>query len=162
MRKRTAILVLTLLLALPSGCAQPSQPAVPDEATRGAQSPAEEDLYGEIRELDYESWATAPGHQSRQKARGPHGDEVQVRLSPEAEDALADGVDVWPVGAVIVKDVYRDGALEQIAAMKKTNEGWYWGEWDSRGEPIAEGLRIDLCEGCHRRGTDGTLAVSLE
>jgi len=162
MRRLTALVVIALLISLVAGCMQAPERSETDETTSSAKPPAAVDLYAEISESDYESWTTAPGYQSRQKAQGPHGDEVQIRLSPSAEEALAEGAVEWPVGAMIVKDVFRDGDLEQIAAMKKTDEGWYWGEWDSQGEPIAEGLAIDACEGCHGRGTDGTLAVRLE
>lgn len=161
-RRLTTLVALTLLLALAANCGQAPENSVPEEATGGVQPQTTEDLYGEIRESGYESWAVAPGYETRQAARGPHGDEVQISLSPTAEEALAAAADGWPVGAVIVKDVFRDGNLEQIAAMKKTGEGWYWGEYDPQGEPIAEGLAINECESCHGQAPDGTLAVSLQ
>lgn len=162
MRKTSMMIVLVLLMAVVAGCRQAPERSTPEDATSGGQPPAEADLYGEIRESSYESWAAAPGYETNQAAKGPHGDEVQIRLSPAAEEALGAGAAEWPVGAVIVKDVYRDGNLEQIAAMKKTDDGWYWGEYDSQGETIVEGLAIDVCEGCHGKGTDGTLGVSLQ
>lgn len=119
-------------------------------------------LYDQIIEGDYGSWEPAPGYKERQKARGPHGDQVQIFLDPIAEAALAAGESSWPVDAVIVKDIWRDGRLVQIAAMRKTADGWYWGEWDPEGEPSVEGLKAEPCNSCHARGSDGTLAVELE
>ena len=119
------------------------------------------DLYGEITAAAYTEWAPAPGYSTRQAAKG-HGDEVQILLDPTAEKSLAEGAAEWPVGALIAKDIYRAGELIQIAAMKKTDKGWYWGEWNAQGEPIVEGLAVEPCEGCHADGTDGTLGVTLE
>ncbi len=98
----------------------------------------------------YTGWTPAPGNESRVAAKGPHGDEVQILLDPTAEQGLASGGDRWPLGSIIAKDIFQDGKLVQIAAMKKTAKGWYWGEWDAQGKPVVEGLAAEPCEGCHK------------
>lgn len=161
-------LALTLATAL-VGCAG-QEPAPPQsettpptsETTRGATPPAvAEGFFEQITAADYQSWSPAPGYEERQPAKGPHGDETRIFLDPASEKALADGAGEWPQGAVIVKDVYKDDVLIQVAAMRKDDGGWYWGEWEPDGTEIVEGLKAEPCESCHSKGTDGTLAVKL-
>lgn len=169
---RTLLVGLALALALASaGCDReattPEDGGSPNESapTTDGGSPKEGDgggLYQEITQDDYASWQTAPGYATPQPAQGPHGDETRIFLGPSAEAALSEGKPEWPVGAVIVKQVYVGGEIVQLAAMKKTDEGWYWGEWDTDGEAVVEGLEVQPCQGCHERGTDGTLAVTLK
>lgn len=133
-----------------------------DQPDDPAESAEPTNLFDELKAADYQKWTPAPGNESKVAARGPHGDEVQIRLDPIAEQALAAGGDEWPLDSVIAKDIFRNGELIQIAAMKKTTDGWYWGEWDAQGEPIAEGIAVEPCESCHADGTDGTLGVILK
>lgn len=163
---------LACVIAL-AGCgsAQSGDPAQGDDfSEQGTESgqPGEgvgvtepSGLLDEIQAADYTMWTPAPGNESRMPARGPHGDEVQILIDPTAEEGLASGGAQWPLGSIIAKDIFRDGELIQIAAMKKTADGWYWGEWDSVGNPIVEGIAVEPCEGCHSDGTDGTLGVVL-
>ncbi|MHB9003645.1 MAG: hypothetical protein ACYC6C_06215 [Coriobacteriia bacterium] len=154
------------------GCSADSPEPVERPETRApsaeestAADPAESgesvDLLAEITDAEYAVWAPAPGYESLRPAVGPHGDEVQIFLDPNAEDALEKGANVWPIDAIIVKDVYRDGELVEIAAMKKIPQGWYWGEWTADGDRVIEGLAAEPCQGCHSSGTDSTLAVDL-
>lgn len=148
----------------PSESAQDPLGAAPQaetsQTTDGAAKPAS--LFDELKSADYTKWEPAPGNESKVAAKGPHGDEVQILLDPTAEEGLASGGDRWPLNSIIAKDIFRNGQLIQIAAMKKTADGWYWGEWDAQGKPIAEGIAVEPCEGCHADGTDGTLGVSLK
>jgi hypothetical protein len=146
-----------------SGCGGNAQPpAEPTPPASSQQPAAPTSLFDEITAASYTQWTPAPGFESRQPAKGPHGDEVQVFLDPSAEKALAAGGTEWPVGAIIVKDIYTGGALTQTAAMKKTDKGWYWGEWGPQGPVVGEGLAVEPCESCHAKGTDGTLSVELK
>jgi predicted small lipoprotein YifL len=140
-------------------------PATQTETTRPsdpADAPEPVNLLDELKAANYTKWTPAPGNESRVAAKGPHGDEVQILLDPTAEEGLASGGDRWPLESIIAKDIFRNGELIQIAAMKKTADGWYWGEWDAQGKPIAEGIAVEPCEGCHASGTDGTLGVVLK
>ena len=152
--------------ASPDEPAQSTEPPAPQTETNQPSDSADAqesvNLLDELKAAEYTKWAPAPGNESRVAAKGPHGDEVQILLDPTAEQGLALGGDEWPVGSIIAKDIYRGGKLIQIAAMKKTADGWYWGEWDAQGSPIAEGLAVEPCEGCHAGGTDGTLGVVLK
>jgi len=172
---RLAVLAGALLCVIAlAGCgaasedqaAQPPAATAPQvETTQPSQSPVEQEpgnLLDEITAANYQQWTPAPGYESRMAAKGPHGDEVQILLDPTAEAGLASGGDQWPPDSVIAKDIYRSGELVQVAAMKKTADGWYWGEWDAQGKPITEGLAVEPCEGCHAEGTDGTLGVALQ
>ena len=164
---------LACVIAL-AGCGattpdQPAQTPVPPAPQPEATQPTEtvvatvpDDLLAELKAADYTKWTPAPGNESPVAAKGPHGDKVQILLDPTAEKGLASGGGQWPQGSIIAKDIFRGGDLIQIAAMKKTAEGWYWGEWDAKGKPIAEGIAVEPCEGCHSNGTDGTLGVVLK
>jgi len=167
----TAMLACAIALA---GCGaappavpvQGADPGVPragaTQPSDSAETPESVNLLEELKAADYTKWAPAPGNETRVAAKGPHGDEVQILLDPTAEQGMASGADRWPLGSIIAKDIYRGGELIQIAAMKKTADGWYWGEWDAQGTPIAEGIAVEPCEGCHADGTDGTLGVALK
>ncbi len=163
-----AVSVAACALAV-AGCTASAPPApapaptpTPNPATSPPAQAEPAALFDEIKAAGYTSWKPAPGYETLQPAKGPHGEEVQVFLDPAAEKGLADGGAQWPMDAVIVKDIYQGGELIQIAAMKKTADGWYWGEWTAQGEPVAEGLAIEPCQSCHASGTDGTLSVQLK
>jgi hypothetical protein len=172
---RLSITIATLAcIVVLAGCSD----AAPDESEESADPPAPQaettqpadspdvpestNLLDELQAADYTEWTPAPGNESPVPAAGPHGDEVQILLDPIADEGLAAGGDQWPLDSIIAKDIFRQGELIQIAAMKKTADGWYWGEWDAQGRPIAEGIAVEPCEGCHADGTDGTLGVVLE
>lgn len=140
----------------------PAEQTEPSEPSDSADVPETVNLLEEIQAADYTGWTPAPGNESLVPAQGPHGDEVQILLDPIAEEGLAGGGDQWPLDSIIAKDIFRNGELIQIAAMKKTSDGWYWGEWNAQGDPIAEGVAVEPCESCHADGTDGTLGVVLE
>ena len=168
----TSAMLASVIALAGCGAAPPDEP-VPSadpptsqtETTQpsdSAEAPEPVNLLDELKAADYTKWTPAPGNESRVAAKGPHGDEVQILLDPTAEKGLAGGGDRWPLDSIIAKDIFRNGELIQIAAMKKTAEGWYWGEWDAQGKPIAEGVAAEPCEGCHAGGTDGTLGVVLK
>ncbi len=155
----TAAACVIVVAGCGGGAQQPAEqtpPASPPQQTAPAS------LFDEITAANYTQWTPAPGYESRQPAEGPHGDEVQIFLDPSAEKEIAAGSESWPVGAIIVKDIYTAGTLSQTAAMKKTDKGWYWGEWGPQGPVVDEGLAVEPCEGCHAEGTDGTLGVKLK
>jgi len=163
---RTALGAFAVLLALGiTGCGNGGDGGGEPTSPYGSTSSDAETagFFDEITNARYNTWATAPGYEASQPAKGPHGDEVRIFLSPSAERALSGGASQWPEGAVVVKDVYKNGAFYQVAAGKKTADGWYWGEWDAMGTVIAEGLKAEPCEGCHADGgSDGTLGVKLQ
>jgi len=111
----------------------------------------------------YQGWATAPGFEAKQPAKGPHGKEVQVFVNPPVVETLRGPSALeWPVGSVIVKDAYdASGNPESIEYMQKSDEGWYFAAFRVDGEIIAEGVEIEPCQACHVKGSDSLMSVRL-
>ncbi|MDZ4169905.1 MAG: hypothetical protein U1E26_09675 [Coriobacteriia bacterium] len=170
-----ASVFIALLLALSvGGCAPEQEPAAPLPVAPAEAEPPETgqslpaDLYSRIE--SYESWKPAPDFAEPAPAKGPHGEQVRIFLDPAAEDGYfkaaassASGGHTWPERSIIVKEILAGGEVIQLAAMEKTADGWYWGEWSAEGDPVVEeGVGTEPCEGCHSQGgTDGTLGVLL-
>jgi hypothetical protein len=58
-------------------------------------------------------------------------------------------IDRWTIGSLLVKDGYTDdGELELVALMHKRDDGWFWAEYDSEGDPDYSG-HPDVCIDCH-------------
>ncbi len=135
-------LTLALALALP-GCGD-------DQDPEGAS-----DLWTRIHDQGYQSWARAPGYESRRPTDAPHGDEVEIFVNPVVADALSAGAPLasWPVGSIIAKDGFEGGEISIVAAMEKLEGGWFWAEWDADGESSYSG-NPDICTGCHESGAD--------
>lgn len=168
MRRLTLTAAVVVLALSISACAGPAQrvpqppaPSEPTSPTTTETPSGKQSLFDSVNAADYQSWSTAPGYEKAQPARGPHGDETKIYLSPEAEQALKTEATDWPFGTIIVKDVLVGGELDQIAVMRKDEGGWFWGEYRTDGSVIFEGLNQQPCEGCHAAGSDGTLAVKL-
>lgn len=118
-------------------------------------------LFDRILADRYSTWRVAPGYQTPQPSEGPHGELVQIFLNDTAADARRDGASQWPDGSIIVKDIYVDHSIAEVAAMEKRGDTWYWGEWTADGEVVAEGGGIEPCQSCHAEGTDYTIGVSI-
>jgi hypothetical protein len=59
----------------------------------------------------------------------------------------------YPVGAVSVKEIYRNGAIDGYAVARKLPSGtggasWYWYELLGTSV-VADGVGVSLCAGCH-------------
>jgi hypothetical protein len=114
------------------------------------------ELFDRIQAEDYQSWMRAPGYET-QKFSGTHGDAVNIFINPTLDDVLSSGepINAWPLGSLIVKDGYGDGELEEIAAMEKRDDGWFWVEWtDISGEDAKYSGKPDVCTDCHSAGDD--------
>lgn len=81
----------------------------------------------------------------------PHGDN-RICQNALVTNALA-GSGEFPVGATLVKEVYRDGKLDVIAvetriAMGDPKTSWLY--YEARDdEELFSGVGIDVCTGCH-------------
>lgn len=145
-----------------AGCAEGGQETAQSPQT--VPNAASEDsgpLFDRIQADSYPNWRVAPGYQTPQPAQGPHGEQVQIFLNEPAATAREEASASWPDGSIIVKDVYVDHTIDQVAAMEKRDGVWHWGEWTPEGEPIVEGTEVEPCHGCHESGTDGTLGVRI-
>jgi hypothetical protein len=117
-------------------------------------------LLTRIRAEDYRTWDRAPGYETRRPANSPHAEQVDIYVNPTVAGALiAEPLEAWPVGSLIVKDGFDGNDLELIAVMEKRGDGWFWAEYfdgDSKysGKP-------EVCLDCHERGDDYVLAFDL-
>lgn len=119
-------------------------------------------LLAEVRSDDYQSWARAPGYETRRDSNAPHSDAVEIYVNPIVELALeeASGLTEWPIGSVIVKDGYAGSERELVAIMEKRQDGWYWAEYDDDGDPDYSG-KPEICIDCHDSGSDSVRAFRL-
>jgi hypothetical protein len=141
---RLGRVLFTLPLALAAaGCGD-------DQDPDGAQ-----ELWTRIHDQGYQSWARAPGYESRRPTSAPHGDEVDIYINPTVQGILDAGEPItsWPVGSLIAKDGFEGGELSIVAAMEKRDGGWFWAEWDAEGDASYSG-NPDTCTGCHSSGAD--------
>lgn len=111
----------------------------------------------------YRSWQTAPGHETPQRATGPHGEKDQVFVSEIVMRTLeGPPVAVWPVDSIIVKDVYDgSGTVIILEYMQRTDEGWYYASFDTNGRVQTEGVKVGGCQNCHSRGSDSVFTFRL-
>lgn len=141
------------------------QGRVPSQQESPATEPSPASFYDDLRDAGYGDWGFSPGYSERQPSRGPHGEEVRIRVNDVAAEALESGAAQWPDGSIIAKEIYTGGEMTQLAAMEKRDGTWYWGEWEANGQPVVEeGSEIQPCQGCHtgtQGNSDGTLAVQL-
>lgn len=113
-------------------------------------------LWGRLQSSSYRASYHRPrGYETRQPSNTAHGDQVEIFVNTVARDTLlrVPAPTAMPPGAIIVKDVYKNGELKLVAAMEKRFDGWFWAEWDEKGSAIYSG-RPGLCIDCHRRGED--------
>lgn len=153
-RPSTALLALLVLpTCLLTACGDDQEPA----AARA--------LKRRIYELDYRSWRRAPGYETRQDARAPHSDYVDIYVNDVVTAALDAGepLDAWPVGSLIVKDGFErfnDSRPEIIAVMEKRDDGWFWAEYFDDDDAKYSG-QPDICLDCHDSGNDYVRAFAL-
>lgn len=143
-----AIVTMTLLAA--SGCGDNQHP----EAAIA--------LYEQIQQEDYQSFARAPGYETRKPSDAPHSDNVDIFINSAVAEALAadETLTSWPEGSLIVKDGYTDGGeLELVAVMDKRSDGWFYAEYFD-GDAKFSG-KPDVCTDCHASGADFVLAFGF-
>lgn len=143
-----ALLTFTLLLA--TGCGDNQQP----EAAIA--------LYERIQQEGYQSFARAPGYETRKPSDAPHSDRVDIFINPVVADALSadEPLTNWPEGSLIVKDGYTDdGERELVAVMDKRSDGWFYAEYFD-GDAKFSG-KPDVCTDCHKSGADFVLAFGF-
>jgi hypothetical protein len=131
---------------------------------RDDQDPnAARELWDRIHQTDYRALPRAPGYETRQPTQAPHGKQVEIWMNKAVADVLAEKKPLaeWPVGSLIIKDGYgNDGDLDIVAVMEKRADGWFWAEYDGKGDSLYSG-KPETCTDCHARGSDFVRAFSL-
>jgi choline dehydrogenase-like flavoprotein len=123
-----------------------------------AEEAQAKDLYSRLKEDDFHAWDRAPGWETAKKTVRPHGSTAEIFLNPTLAAALAEqGLDAWPFGAIAVKE--SDGG-KILAAMEKTEDGWFYAEYDRSGTVKYSG-KPDVCTNCHDEGDDHLFSVAL-
>jgi len=162
--RKSLILIATAALALAlAGCSQPADTGGTQPGAATGTAPAtpaglsSATIWTDTLSTSaYQAWQTAPGYETTQPAKGPHGKSVQTFIDPNVVDTLAGPtVAAWPTGSMIVKDAYDGaGALQSIEYMQKTDQGWYYASFAPDGTVSKEGVEVEPCKACHDRGSD--------
>lgn len=116
----------------------------------------------------YAQWEPPPTSADlprRREGSGAHGPWVEVSLHPALLTAFFgdDALDAWPAGVAAVCESYdSEDAADPflIQVMRKTDEGWSWGQVDGSRRPLTP-QRPDDCIGCHGGGEDFVFSVFL-
>jgi hypothetical protein len=119
-------------------------------------------LLVEITDEKYREWYRPPGWEERVLSDAPHGDSVDIYVNAVVEEVLTRGeaASEWPLGSLIVKDGFNGESQVYTAVMEKREDGWYYAEFDSAGDPYFSG-RPSLCINCHASGSDYVRAFAL-
>lgn len=153
--------VASLLLLV--GCTTATPPATPP-ATEEPKAPVAQTVWTDtLSTKSYEDWKPAPGYETKQPAKGPHGESVEIFVDPTIEETLAQsGPTTWDSGSMIVKEAYdATGAMESVEYMQKTDEGWYFASFKPDGTVNKEGVEVAPCQPCHVKGSDSVMAFKL-
>jgi hypothetical protein len=107
------------------------------------------------------------------KGGSPHG-EFKLRFNSAALSKL-DAQGRLPIdgsfdkGALIVKEIYKNGTLDMYAVMKKdptskfASSGWIWAEYGTDGSSIYDiTKRGEGCTGCHSVASNRDLVRSFD
>lgn len=132
-----------------------------------ANQPASADQYAErvfhwLAGRNYRNFKAESAVHPSSSGPAVHGD-VKVFVNDKLDASLRAGNKSYPVGAMAVKELYKDGTLIGWALALKTKEddgrgnGWYWYENVSTTDfenPVAASLGHSMCVGCHATGND--------
>ena len=176
LKKYAALLVAMGVILAMAGCAQPTATDAPESGTApytapetpevppAATAPTAESVWTQTLESGaYKSWQRAPGYETQQPAKGPHGKKVDVYVNDAVTKALATpGTAAWPAGSMIVKDAFdAAGKLVSMEYMEKTDQGWYYATFDTTGKSAKQGVQVAPCQPCHTKGSDSVMAFKL-
>jgi hypothetical protein len=103
----------------------------------------------------------------------PHGN-FKLKMNSIAKSKVnSSGVlppgETFPNSALIVKEVYKNGALEMYAVIKKQSSsefvasGWMWAEYAPDGKVLTDvAKKGEGCVSCHSGGTNRDLVRSFD
>lgn len=99
-------------------------------------------------------------------AHGPHGT-FKLRFNSIAYAALTDNGKLpvntkFPEGSFLVKDIYKNGAVDIYAYMYKRNGSWLWGEAHANGKFLYTAKDGPTsCVGCHSQSGNRDQVVAF-
>jgi hypothetical protein len=150
--------MLRIALVLLVGCADPEMGSVDfaDAPTGGTESQIAPQghtaLTAWLAAGHYLSWAC---EDAPHPARPPGAHGMNRICSNAALSGSSSGP--FPVGAVSVKELHRNGSIIGYAVARKLSSGsggssWYW--YEGLGSSVvADGVGVGLCTGCHDDAT---------
>lgn len=127
-----------------------------------------DDVWRYMQAQNYrEQWALWPGKGRLYKGGDPHGMLLTTYLNPAAMEALSNGAQRMPHGAIIVKENYMaDSTLAATTVMYKAPAGynpdandWYWIKRNADGTVDAAG-RAAMCQSCHGGRADNDYVLT--
>lgn len=129
--------------------AQVEEPAAEPDTTAEA-------LWAHLQEERYtETWRTWPDKGELYEGTEPHGMLLTTYLNPVAYDALTNGAERMPDGAIVVKENYMaDSTLAAVTTMYKSagyapdHNDWFFAKQDPEGIVEVAG-RAEMCQECH-------------
>lgn len=99
-------------------------------------------------------------------SNSPHGP-FKLRFNSIAFKALTDSGRLpvnapMPEGAMVIKDVYKDGKLDLYALMYKHSGSWLWAEIKPNKQVLySVSMDPGTCTGCHNQAGNRDLLVSF-
>jgi cytochrome P460 len=132
-------------------------PAQPSAAPAAAAADTTADaLWARLQQENYTTWALWPGKQKLYSGQEPHGALLTTYVNALAQDALTNGADRMPEGAIIVKENYGPDqklmaatVMEKVPGYDPNNGDWFWAKYGADGKAEVSG-RVDMCYGCHK------------
>lgn len=115
-----------------------------------------------LADKNYRNYKSESAIHPSSSGQAVHGD-VKIFVNEILDKSMRAGNETHPIGAVSVKELYKDRELIGWALALKSKEddgrgnGWYWYEILSTtddSQPIAASLGHTMCAGCHSAGTD--------
>lgn len=129
-------------------------------------------VWEHLQSSDYANWALWPGKGEQYQGAEPHGALLTTHVNELALDALTNGAERMPLGAIIVKENFMaDGTHAATTVMYKAagfdpeHNDWWWLKRDADGTIAAEGGAegmAQMCIGCHGGRADNDYIFTSE
>ncbi|MGH7468287.1 MAG: cytochrome P460 family protein [Longimicrobiales bacterium] len=158
------------MVSLAAACRGGQDSGTPEQTAPQAAAPATSNLpdttaaalWAYLRQVDYsQNWRLWPGKDRLYKGTEPHGMLLTTYVNDLALDALTNGAQNMPPGALIVKENYMpDSTLAAITTMYRVqgydaqHQDWFFAKHDPQGKVEVAG-RVQMCQSCHQTAAGG-------
>ncbi|MBS3818921.1 cytochrome P460 family protein [bacterium] len=121
-------------------------------------SPNGEEFWTYITETNsYKMWDHWPGYPDMYPGQSPHGAYLKLYVNDIAHEAIQNGKETMPDGAIIIKENYGKDkeSLMAITPMYKVKDydpdagNWFWAKYGAKGKIMASG-KVEGCINCHK------------